>query len=169
MRPIRGLFVLPQLELSNRFAVNFIRTVCQPQRSSAGPRRGKLELLRNAAPAASLNRAVDHSQSHVRRDDLDHRDLSPRSFVADGVHHMSRFQCEQSRLLDLDPRVGNVRANRSLRGDWLTECDPRANALAQRFKRALRQPDKPHAMMNASRPQPSLSDFESATFSQQNI
>src|SRR6185503_5218836 len=92
-----------------------------------------------------------------------------RGFVADRVHHISRFQRQQPRLLDLDSRSGDVRANRSLRRDGLAECDTRTYSLAHRFERPLRQSDQSHAVMNPPWSKSSLRDLEASSFAEQNI
>jgi hypothetical protein len=55
-----------------------------------------------------LNCPVDHLAGHGRPGDLDHRDLRTRGLVADGVHHVSRLQREQTGLVDRDARLGDA-------------------------------------------------------------
>src|SRR2546430_8080601 len=56
------------------------------------------------SPAVYLNRTVDHAHHHLRRGDLDRRDLDPRALVAGGVHEPGGLQRQQPRLLDLEDR-----------------------------------------------------------------
>ncbi len=65
-----------------------------PRRRPAGNRPT------DAAAAVGLDRPVDAPAGHVRRDDLDHRDLGLGDLVADGVHHVGGLQRQQAGLLD---------------------------------------------------------------------
>jgi hypothetical protein len=47
------------------------------------------------------DRAIEHGLCHARRHDFDHCNLGPCGFVANNVHHMRCFQCEQTPMLDL--------------------------------------------------------------------
>src|SRR5262245_2542586 len=94
-----ALLVFFQLKPGDRLAVDFVGAVGQAQRALVRPCAGQVEVLADAAAAVGLKRAVDHTQGHVRRDDFDHGDLGARRLVAHSVHHISRFEREQSSLL----------------------------------------------------------------------
>ena len=130
---------LSEFELRDRLAVHFVRAVGEPERARVRPGRGEEEVVADAGRAVRLDGAVDDAQRHVRRDDLDHRDLGARGLVADGVHHVRRLQRQQPRLLDLHARLGDVGADRALLGERLAEGDPRLHPPAHRFERALGQ------------------------------
>ena len=66
------------------------------------------EILADARPTMRLDRVVDDLQRHVRRLDLDHRDLALGGLVAGLVHHVRGLQAEEPRHLDLDPRLGDA-------------------------------------------------------------
>src|SRR5262249_32107241 len=94
-----SLLVFPQLKLGDRLAVYLVGAVSQSQRALVRPGVGQVEVLADAAAAVRLKGSVNHPQGHVRRDDFDHGDLGARRLVAHRVHHISRFEREQPRLL----------------------------------------------------------------------
>ena len=92
---------------------------------------------RHSGAAVRLNRAIEHAQRHPRRDHLDLRDLRSRRLVAHRVHQLCGAQREQARLIDLDARFGDVRADGALLGERLAECDAALDARAHQLQRAL--------------------------------
>ena len=126
-------------------------------------------VLTNARRTVGLDGAIDHAQRDVGSDHLDHRDLRARGLVPDRIHHVSGFQRQQSRLLDLHARSGDVGANGALFGDLFAEGDARLHALAHRFERTLGDADQAHAVMNAARAQTALRDLEAASFAEQHV
>src|SRR5207249_3097561 len=89
---------LAQLNLRDRVAVNFVGAVDDANGALVGIGFGEPEVLADAGRAVGLDRPVDDLATDVRRNDLDHRDLGPRVFVADGVHLVRRVEREQARL-----------------------------------------------------------------------
>src|SRR5262249_16171261 len=166
---IQRSLILTQFQFCDGRGMHFIGTVSQTKRSSACPRVRKQKILADSSATVRLNGAVDDPQCHVGRNDFYHRDLCSSDFVAYGIHHVSGFQSQQARLLDLHPRRGDVGSNRALFREGLSKSGARAHALAHRFQRALGQSYQPHAVMNTARTEPALSDFETSPFTKQHI
>ena len=120
---------LRQLPLCHRFDVHLIRPICQSQSPHHRPRSSQKSILRNSRPSVRLYRAIQHAQRHIRRHDFDHRNLRTCRLISHRIHHISRFQCQQSRLLDLHPRFCNSRANRSLLRQRFSKRHPRLTRL----------------------------------------
>jgi hypothetical protein len=66
------------------------------------------------------------------------------------------------RHLDADASVSDPLADDALVDDRLAECLARGRAVDQQLKRALRDPDRAHRMMDAAGPQPLLRHPEAA-------
>src|SRR5262249_43713098 len=155
---IECLFVLFQFQLCYCFAVNLVGAICKPQCSGTGPSRSELKVLTNSPAAASLDRPIDYPKSHAWGDHFYHRNLGSRRLVADCVHHVSRFQREQPGLFDLHSRSGDVGADRSLLRYRFPKRHSSTDAFAHCFESPLRQPYKPHTMMDAAWTEASLGD-----------
>src|SRR5262245_11346076 len=158
-----------QFEFGDRLQVHFVGSVGQSQRARHRPRGSETKIGTHAGPTVRLDRSIDDPQRHVRRYDLDHGDFGSRLFVADRVHELRGLEREQSGLFNLDPRMGNVGANRPLLREWFAECHARQNPFARGFQRPLGQANQAHAVMNPSWSKPTLRDFESAAFAQQDV
>src|SRR6266404_6779311 len=128
--PTWVLLVLSQFEFRYCCAMDFVGSVSQTQCAHARPRRCKLEVLRHSATAACLDGAIDDPQRHVRSDNFYHCDLCASGLVANRIHHVSRLQRQQSRLLDFNARRRYIGLNGPLSGNWFAERHARPNALA---------------------------------------
>src|SRR5579872_1764961 len=71
------------------------------------------------------------------------------------------MQRKEPRLFDLDPRVRDPLSDDTLLGERLAEGDTTLHALYHHLQRPLGQANTPHAVVDASRPQPTLGDGES--------
>src|SRR5260370_38858279 len=117
----------------------------------------------------SLNRAVEYSQRHIRRHHFDHGDLGASGLAALRVHHPGCLKRQQTRLFDLDARVGDVSPNGSLFRDFSPERHAGRGAPAHFFERALGHADEAHAVMDAAWAQTALRDLEAAAFTQEHV
>src|SRR5215471_15112846 len=100
--PIGVRKIFAQLLLGDGLAMDLIRTVGETQHPGARICISQMEILTDAGTATHLDGAVDNLLRHVRGNDLDHGDFSPRGLVADRVHHVGGMQGQQARLVDLD-------------------------------------------------------------------
>jgi len=91
---------------------------------------------------------------------LDHGDLRAGRLVARPVHQVGGFQRQEPRLLDLDPRLGDLGPDRALLGERPPEGGPCPDAPAHRLQAALGQADQAHRVVNPPRPEPPLRDLE---------
>ena len=164
-----GWSPLLELILGDRFDVNLVRPVSQSQSPNARPGSGEKRVFRNASAAVRLNRSIQNSQGHVRRDHFDHRDLGARFLISHRIHHVGSFQREQACLLDLHARDRDVGANRSLFGNRFPESYARLHPFAHRFEGALGYADATHTVMDAPRPQSPLRDLKSPPFAKQDV
>src|SRR3546814_14549235 len=82
---------------------------------------GQPEVLGHAGAAMRLDRIVDDLQRHVRRLNLDHRDLGRRSLVADLVHHVGGLPAKQARHFDVDAGAGAAMFPDAVFGDLAAE------------------------------------------------
>ena len=121
------------------------------------------------AGAVRLDGAIDHLRRHARHHHLDHRNLAARGLVADRIHQVCGLQCEDPRLLDVDARLGDVRADRPLLGERLAESDPGFCAPAQRLQGALGQSNQPHAVVDAAWTKAALGNLEAAPLAQEQV
>ena len=85
--------------------MHFIGAICKPQRPRPGPRAGKAKIIADAGAAMNLHSTVYDPQCHRRGNHFDHRDFCAGSLVADLVHHVRRFQCQETCLVDFNPRI----------------------------------------------------------------
>ena len=92
-------------------------------------RVGEPEVLGDAGAAVRLDRPVDHPAGHVRRHDLDHRDLRARRLVAALVHHVARPCSVSSRAWSISMRDSAMRSR-------VTPCS--ASGLPERDARLQR-------------------------------
>ena len=105
--------------------MHLVRTIGQRSvRDDAHACARKVSWLTPAAPCAWMARSST-PQRHVRRHDLDHRDLGARGLVAHRIHQVRRPQRQQPRLIDLDARLRDVAANGALLRERLAERHPR--------------------------------------------
>src|SRR5437868_4857826 len=65
--------------------------------------------------------------------------------------------------------MGNVCPDGALLRKWFAERNAAANPATHRFEGAFRHANQSHAMMDASRSQAALGDFETTSFTQQNV
>src|SRR6185295_18722142 len=107
-----------------------------------------------------------HRARHRGRDDLDHADRVLRALDARAVERGRGRERQQPRLLDLAARARDRLQYDALRRERLAERDARVRALDHRLERALREPDQPHAMVDAPRAEPALRDLEAAAFAE---
>src|SRR5215471_2280939 len=149
--------------------MNFVRAVGDPQGSRASPGMSKQEIIGHARSAVRLNRTVNHPERHIRGDHLDHRNLGASYLITHGVHHVGCLQCEESRLLNLHSRHSDVGHDGPLFGQWFPEGYSGLHPLAHCFERSLGDPYKPHAVVNATRAEPALSNLEPTALTQQHI
>ena len=149
--------------------MHFVGAVGQPQGAQVGPGTGQEGVLADAQGAVHLNRAVDHVGGHFRGDHLDHGDFLAGHLVADGVHHVRRFQGHQPGLLDLQARAGDVLADRIELGQLAAEGLALFHPLAHGFQGALGDADGAHAVVDAARAKTALGDFEAAAFAENQV
>src|SRR5688572_18123426 len=109
-----------------------------------------------------LDGPVDDLQRHLRDNGFDHCDLLAGGLASYGIHLPGAIQDEQPCLIDLAAGLGYPVSYHPLIGDRLTEGFPALRSLDHQLQRALSRTNQPHAMMNPSRPEPSLSDLEPA-------
>ena len=107
---------------------------------------------RHAGAAVHLDGPVDHLAGHVRRHDLDHRDLLLRRLVAGRVHHPRGLQRQQARLVDLHARLGDALRVDALLGERLAERRCGCSARLHIFSSARSaSADQAHAVVDAAR------------------
>ena len=147
--------------------MHLVRTIGQPQRADARPHVRERRVLADACAAERLNGIVDDLQRHLRRLDLDHRDLGLGFLVADPVHHVGGLEAQKARAIDLDPRLGNALFPDAVLGDALAEGDAAVHSLYHQLERLLRRADGAHAMVDAARPEAALRDLEPAALAQE--
>src|SRR3984957_14709068 len=128
---------LPEFQLRDSFGVHFVRTIGQTQCANIRPGASQKSILRDARTSVSLNRAVQHSQTSIRRHHFDHRDLGACFFVSHRIHHVGRFQSQKTCLLDLHARSRNVGPKGALLGQRLTKGHPRLHSLTHGFEGPL--------------------------------
>src|SRR5215467_4468284 len=167
--PIGVRKIFAQLLLGDGLAMDLIRTVGETQHPGARICISQMEILTDAGTATHLDGAVDNLLRHVRGNDLDHGDFSPRGLVADRVHHVGGMQGQQARLVDLDAGFCDPMARHAVVRDGAAEGAAADGALAHGFQRALSDADQPHAMMDTTGPEPPLRDLEAAAFAEQYI
>ncbi len=112
--------------------------------------------------AEQLDGPVDHVGGDPRRHDLDGGDLEAGALVADRVHQPRRLEREQAGLLDRDPALRHPVLHHALVGQRLAERRPHLRAHAHELERLLRQPDRPHAVVDAAGAEAGLRDREAA-------
>jgi len=78
-----------------------------------------------------LQGAINHPRGHLRRSHLDESDVVPRSLDAARVNFTRGLEAQEAALIDHETRLGDVRANRALRGEGLAEGDALVGACAQ--------------------------------------
>jgi hypothetical protein len=125
--------------------------------------KDKVSAEGQAAPCALHCPVVDLA-GHVRCCHLDHRDVGLGNLASDRVHPVGRMQCQQARLVDQDPGIGDTLNNDTLFGKRLAKGHAALDPQAHRLESALRKSDKPHAMVDPARTEPRLSDLEAAPF-----
>src|SRR5688572_12715418 len=123
-----------QLFLGHRLQMHLVRPVRDAQRAVDGPVARQRKVLAHTAAAVHLDRAIEHAQRHVRRGHLDPRDLLARFLVAHGVHEVGGMEHEQTGLIDLDARPGDVLADRAHLGEGPSEGDARLHPRAEVFE-----------------------------------
>ena len=96
-------------------------------------------------------------------------DVRSRGLVARRVHQPRGAQGEQPRLIDLDPRFGDIGADRALLGQRPAERDPAPDARTHGLERALGHADQPHAVMDAPRTEAALRDLEAAALAEEHV
>jgi len=127
------------------------------------------EVVGHAAAAVDLDRPVDDPQGEVRRGDLDRRDLRPGVLVADRVDQPRRLEREQADHLQLDPRLRHPVQDVGARRDRRAERLALQRAPAQQLQRALRGPDRAHAVVDAAGPEPRLGDHEAVALARDEV
>ena len=80
-----------------------------------------------------------------------------------GVHH------QQAGAVDRDPGVGDALAVAAEVGDRLAEGRAGHRPRAGELERALGQSDRPHAVVDATRAEPTLGDLEGAAGAEQHV
>src|SRR5215211_5828143 len=153
----RGMF--GELQPGNGTIVHLVGPIGEPQRADACPACRKRRVLTDSGRTARLHRIVDDLQRHARRLHLDHRDLGLRGLVARLVHQVGGFEAEEARAVDLDPRFGDTLLPDAVLADLLAESDAALQLLAHQLERLLGRADGPHAVVDASRAEPSLRDL----------
>ncbi len=133
------------------------------------PCLGQRKILTHAATTMSLNRAIEHPQRHPGRGDFDLRDFGARRLVANGVHQVGGAKRQQARLIDLDPRFRDVRADGALLGKRSAECDAPLDPRTHQLQRALGDTNHAHAVMNAPGPETPLRNLETTSLTEQQI
>ena len=109
-----------------------------------------------------LDGLVNDHLRHVGRDDFDLRDLAFGALHADGIHQPRGLEREQPRLLDGHARVGDDVAIAAQHRQRLAEGDARERPLAHELQGPFGGADDAHAMVDAARTQPPLSDLKTA-------
>src|SRR5881409_929964 len=161
--------MLAQLEAPDLAPMHLVRPVREAQRPRVRPHERQRKLLAHAAPAVDLHRPVDDLAGHVRHRHLDLGDGLLGRLVADGVHHVRRVQDEETRLVDLDPRLRDALEGDVVLGQPLAERHAVLRALAHEIERPLGDADLAHAVVDAARTQAPLGDLEAATLAQQDV
>src|SRR5467141_628000 len=167
--PIGLREIFAQLLFGHRLAVDLVRAVGKTQHPGARVGVSQVKILADAAAAADLDGAVDDFLGHVGGHHLDHGNLGPRGLVADRVHHVGGVQRQQACLVDLDAGLRDPVARHPVVRNGAAEGAAADGPLAQLFQRALGDADQPHAVMDAARAEPPLSDLEAAAFAQQDV
>src|SRR5215211_7692970 len=85
LRRLPGLETV-QLPQRDHHLVHLVRPVGDPQPAALAPHRRERNVVGHPESAVHLHRAVEHLLVHLRRHDLDHRDLLARRPLALGVH-----------------------------------------------------------------------------------
>src|SRR5262245_17629166 len=171
--PSRQLYgngrLLADLELRDLVSMHFVRAIGKPKGTGMRIGMGKAKVLRHAGPAVGLDGPVDHVAGNVGRMHFDHGDLFAGSFVAGDVHFPRRAQHHVAGSINHDPRVRNALSCYPVIRDRTAKCHPLGGPPAHLLQRNLRLPDQAHAVVNAPRPKPPLSDLEAASFPEQHI
>src|SRR5689334_13673552 len=84
--------MLRELDERDRAVVDFVRPVREPEGANSRPAGCERRVLTNASGAERLHRVINHLERHVRRLDLDHRDLGLGGLVAGFVHQVRRLE-----------------------------------------------------------------------------
>src|SRR5258708_12309980 len=78
-----------EFQLSDRFAMNFIRPVRQPQSTRIGPCRREKSILRNSGRAVCLYSAIHHAQGDVGNNYFTHPALAAPPFFPSLSHPLT--------------------------------------------------------------------------------
>src|SRR5258707_11867862 len=167
--PIGLREIFAQLLFGNSLAVDLVGAVGKTQHPRTRVGVSEVKILADAAAAADLDGAVDDFLGHIGGHHLDHGNLGPCGLVARRVHHVGGVQRQEARLVDLDAGLRDPVARHPVVRDGAAEGAAADGALAHFFQRALGDADQPHAMMDAARAEPALSDLEAAAFAEQDV
>ena len=121
--------------------MDFVRAVGEAEGAGVGPPSGEGEIGAYSGGTVGLDGAVEDAEGEIGGDDLDRGNNGAGTFVANGVHHVSRLQCKQAGLFDFDAGLGDVDANGAHFRKFTAEGDARRDPLAEEFEGAFGHAD----------------------------
>ena len=130
---------------------------------------GQREVLGQPGGAVDLDRPVEHPLARVGGGDLELRELGARGASADPVDHPRGVQREQTQLLDLDARLGDLVAHHAHVRQTLSERRARERPVGHELQRAFAHADGAHAVVDAPGPEACLGDLEAATLAEEHV
>src|ERR1051326_8278976 len=128
------------------------------------PHRSQWEIIAHTCTAENLYGPVDYIGKYLGRHNFNHGDLVLRCFFSQVVNHPGRFECQKTRLLDLQIRLGNPVLYDPLLHKRLAKGYAGGGTLAHEFQCILCASNCTHAMMDASRTETCLGNSEAAAF-----
>lgn len=126
-----------ELELANLQEMHFVRSIGEPERAQRRIGGSERKVLADARAAMHLYRPICNEACDPRRHHLDHADGLARRLVAHSVHQVRRAQCEQPRLLDLDPALRSLSTHAVLFGEAGPKGGSRGGARTEEREAAL--------------------------------
>ena len=154
---------------SKRDSTDLVRAIGEAERAHLSPRLGDEKVLRDASAAVRLDRAVKDSQAHVGNEDLDHRHVVARVLPAELVDAVCGGEDEEPRGVNLHAAVRNVLDDRPVLVERAAESDAVLAPRDHGLERALRHPDRAHAVVDPARAEATLRDLKAAALAEDEV
>src|SRR2546421_12072345 len=122
----------------------FVGTIDDMYDTPMCPHRSQRKILADASTTEKLNGAINHVGMHLGCHNLNHGNLVLGSFFPYRVNHPGGFECQQTRLLDLQLRLGNPVLDDTLLGQWFAESYTRSGSFTHELQSILRSSYRAH-------------------------
>ena len=147
--------------------MNLVGPVVDPPAARLHQHARERGLVGQPARAVHLDGTVDHIVEHLRREELDRRDLDPRLVAAvDLVRGVERHQAAG---LDLGVAVGDPVLDRLLVGERAARRLALERVRAHQLERALHLAEPAHHVVDAPRAEPLLRDQEAGALGAERV